>query len=102
METLIAILEKKGYGTGRESWERRLWYSADTASILEIITGNAYARITRKSDGSFRMAEYVSTDYPMHPKTEFYLDPFRQELKTYDEVTRFVQQLGTSEQKEAA
>lgn len=102
MEMLIAILTRKGYGTGKESWEKRLWYSAEPASILQIITGNAYARIAHLSDGSFRLAKYVSMDYPMHPKTDFYIDPFRQDLKTFDEILRFVEQLGASEQQEAA
>jgi hypothetical protein len=44
----------------------------------EVVTANHYLRITQSLDGQFEVREYRSTAYPERPKTDFFIDPFRE------------------------
>lgn len=101
MQQLAGLLEAAGY-TQRyiedhweNAWRKRRWYGfeAPDSSILQIITKNTYVRITLMRDGSWRFGRYVSKQYPRRPKTDFFLNPFIRDLKTYDEIVEYVRRL---------
>ena len=82
-------VEKRGMLEARE--DDRDWMSMEGGgAILQLRRRDTYIRVSWNADApqAFKFSRYVSTEYPLYPKTDFHMKPYEPSVLTMQEVER--------------